>query len=129
MNPGQLSVPGFALAAVSVLAGILVGILGTVLAVVLVLVLVLAPILTLVLILILVLIVHVQFPPYLFLRKTAGLAFPGNHDLSFALKITLTINPKTMAAVIPPAEACNPPVNTPRKPSSVMAFLTPLARV
>ena len=127
MNPGQLSVPGFALAAVSVLAGILVGILGTVLAVVLVL----APILilVLVLILILVLIVHVQFPPYLFLRKTAGLAFPGNHDLSFALKITLTINPETMTAVIPPAEACNPPVNTPRKPSSVMAFLTPLARV
>ncbi len=123
MNPGQLSVPGFALAAVSVLAGILVRVLGTVLAVVLVLVL------ATILVLILVLIVHVQFPPYLFLRKTAGLAFPGNHDLSFALKIILTIKPETMAAVIPPAEACNPPVNTPRKPSSVMAFLTPLARV
>ena len=48
--------------------------------------------------------------------------------LSFGLKIRAANNPKTTAAVIPGAEAVNPPDKTPISPSLSTASRTPLAR-
>ena len=49
--------------------------------------------------------------------------------LSLGLKIRLTTSPAMMAAVMPQAVAFSPPPKIPRKPSSVTAFFTPLAKV
>ena len=50
-------------------------------------------------------------------------------QLSFALNRKLTSSPPTTAAVMPPAVAFRPPVNTPKKPSSATASRTPFARL
>ena len=100
-----------------------------ILVLILVLVLILILVIVLVLILVLVLIVtHKWLPPFVVCGCAATIACPKIQDLSFALKIKLTIRPATIAAVIPPAVAFSPPVSTPKKPSSEIASFTPLAR-
>ena len=87
------------------------------LAVVLVLVVLLIfVLLILVVLLLILLVIHREFLPIFVLRYAASIVCPKNQDLSLARKIKLTIKPLTMAAVMPPAVAFNPPVNTPRIP-------------
>ena len=72
--------------------------------------------LILVVLLLILLVIHREFLPIFVLRYAASIVCPKNQDLSLARKIKLTIKPLTMAAVMPPAVAFNPPVNTPRIP-------------
>ena len=81
-----------------------------------------------VLVLILVLLIHCVFLRLLHLGFPKVVC-PNVQDLSLALNIKLTNRPATIAAVIPPAVAFNPPVKIPSAPDSSMAFLTPVARV
>lgn len=60
---------------------------------------------------------------------SAIVACPNYQDLSFALNSKPARSPANIAAVIPPAVALRPPVNTPRRPVSSIAFFTPFARV
>lgn len=88
-------------------------------AVLIILILVLVALVILVLIvLILILVVHGFFPPKYLYGLAAILAYPVIQDLSLALKIRLERSPAQMAAVIPPAEACSPPMKMPRNPFS-----------
>lgn len=95
------------LAAVSVLVVVLV------LIVVLVVVLI---VLVLIIVLVLVLVIHHKILR-LFHLGYPKIVCPIDYDLSFALKIKLTSNPATIAAVIPPAVAFSPPVKIPITPS------------
>jgi len=95
---------------------------------VLIVVLVVVLVLIVVLILVLVLVIHHEFLR-LYHLGYPRIVYPYNQDLSFALKIKLTNRPATIAAVIPPAVALNPPVKIPITPSSDIASLTPFARV
>ena len=103
------------LAAVLVLVVVLILILLVVLAVLLV-------------VLILVLVIHRKFLR-LYHLGCPKIVCPFAYDLSFALKIKLTNNPVTIAAVIPPAVAFSPPVKIPITPSLDIASFTPLARL
>lgn len=114
---------------VAVLVVVLVLIVVLVLAAVLVVVLILVLVVVLVLILVLVLVIHFYLPPVFGAVLPLGIDYPKNQDLSFALKIKLTSSPAVIAAVIPPAVALIPPVNTPRKPSLSIASRTPFARL
>ena len=107
------------LAAVLVLVAVLI----------LVVVLVLILVLVVVLVAIFVLAIHVHILQSTFHGLAAILAYPVFQDLSLALNIRLTTSPAKMATAIPPAQAFKPPVKIPRKPSSVMASFTPLARL
>ena len=107
------------LAAVLVLVAVLI--------LVLVVVLVLILILIVVLILVLVLVIHSEFLR-LYLLGYPRVVCPSFQALSLGRKITLTIKPAVIAAVMPPAVAFSPPVKMPRKPSSAIASFTPLAR-
>ena len=107
------------------LAAVLV--LVVVLIVVLILVVVVL-VLVVILILVLVLIIHNPFL-HVFFWVIPWLVCPVIQDLSFALKIKLTMKPAAIAAVIPPAVAFRPPVKIPRKFCSATASLTPFARV
>ena len=101
---------------------LIVLILASVLIVVLVLI-------VLAVILVLVLVIHSIDPPMFIYGLAAMLACPAFQDLSLGLKRKLASSPETIAAVIPPAVAFNPPVRMPRKPSSSIASITPFARV
>ena len=57
----------------------------------------------------------------------ADIVCPVYADLSFALKISATINPAIKAAVIPDADASSPPENIPINPFSSTASRTPFA--
>ena len=59
----------------------------------------------------------------------AILAYPKNQLLSLALKSRLARSPATIATVIPPADASNPPLKMPIKPSLSTASRTPFARL
>ena len=117
---------GKKLPAAIVLAVILVVLIVLVILVILVAAVVL--ILLLVLLIILVLI-HFKVPPFIHCGNTAVLIFPKIQDLSFALNIMPTSSPAVIAAVIPPAAAFNPPVNTPIKLSESIASFTPFESV
>lgn len=110
------------LAAVSVLVVLIL-----VLIVVLV-VLILVLILVLIVVLVLILVIHCEILR-LYHLGYPKLVYPFTQDLSLALKIKLTNNPATIAAVIPPAVAFSPPVKMPITPSLDTASLTPFARV
>lgn len=112
---------------VLVLIVVLVAVL--VLAVGLAVVLVLVAVLVVVLILISVLVIHICDPPVFRAVLPLGIDCPKSQDLSFALKIRLTISPAVIAAAMPPAVAFSPPASTPIKPSSLTASRTPLARL
>ena len=88
-----------------VLIGAAVGILVAILVVVLVVVLSLV-----------VLAVHSKILRFYICGNAASIAFPEYQDLSFGLNIRLVRRPATIAAVMPPEAAFNPPVRMPRKP-------------
>lgn len=88
--------------------------------------LVLILILILVLVLISVLIIHFSTS---MMRNAAAILLALFQDLSFGLNIVDMINPKIIAAVIPPALARRPPVKIPRNPFWLMDSFTPLASV
>lgn len=101
-NPGQLA--AVLAVAVLVLLVILVGIL--------------IGILVGILVHTLILIIHCKDPPFVYIHGNAVLiGYPKDYDLSFALKMKLINKPNTIAAVIPPAEAFNPPRKIPINPS------------
>lgn len=93
-------------AAVGVLVAILVGVLSLV-----------------------VLVVHSKILRFYICGNAASIGYPKYQDLSFGLNIRLVRSPATIAAVMPPAVAFNPPVSIPRKPCWSTASLTPLASV
>lgn len=90
------------------------------------LVLILILILVLVLVLISVLIIHFSTS---MMRNAAAILLALFQDLSFGLNIVDMINPKIIAAVIPPALARRPPVKIPRNPLWLIDSFTPLASV
>ena len=89
--------------------------------IVLVLVVILSPVLIVVLGVVLVLVIHCLILQFCIYGMTAFVVYPTIYDLSLGLKIKLTTRPATMAAVMPPAVAFSPPVNTPSRPSSFTA--------
>lgn len=99
-----------------------------VLIIVLILIFVLVVVLILIVVLVLVLIIHRKFLR-LYHLGYPKIVYPFTYDLSLALKIKLTNNPATIAAVIPPAVAFSPPVKIPITPSLDIASFTPLARL
>lgn len=99
------------LAAVLVLVGVLVVGLVPVLVAILVIVLIGITI-------VLILIVHLDFLQISICNGIAvRIAYPFRQDLSLGLKIKLAASPAAIAAAIPPAQAWNPPVKIPMKPS------------
>lgn len=96
---------------------------------ILVLVILVVLILVLVVLIVLVLIIH-GISSVIFLCGIAAIIdCPIYQDLSLALKRRLAKRPAVTAAVMPPAVAFRPPVNTPKKPSSATASRTPFARL
>ena len=53
----------------------------------------------------------------------------GSSHFSLGLNTSAARKPKTIAAVMPPAEAVSPPVKAPSTPCSATASRTPLASV
>ena len=76
-----------------------------------------------------VLVVHSKILRFYICGNAASIGYPKYQDLSFGLNIRLVSSPATIAAVMPPAVAFNPPVSIPRKPCWSTASLTPLASV
>ena len=106
------------------------------LAVVLILVLVLVVILILVLavlillvVLVAILVIHSRSSKICTCGNAATIVYPDFQLLSLALNSKLASRPAVIAIAIPPAQAFNPPVKIPRKPSCWIASFTPLARL
>ena len=128
---GNVPLRRYRLAAVSVLVVLIILVLIILVLIVLILVIliVLILILVLVVLIVLVLVIH-GISSVIFLCGTAAIIdCPIYQDLSFALNRRLAKRPAVTAAVMPPAVAFRPPVNTPKKPSSATASRTPLARL
>ena len=76
---------------------------------------------------ILILVIHIFPPRRSFCGWAAYLVSPLLQALSFGLNNKLASKPAITATVIPAADAVSPPVNIPRNPSVMIAFLTPFA--